>query len=464
MMETNVKKVVQGALFLTIAGVISKGLSALYRVPLQNLTGDLGFYIYQQIYPFIGTVMILSLYGFPVAVSKLTAEAIQENKHVTFNTFYLPLFLILFVINGIFLLTILLIAPFLAEWVGDIQLTSLYKSVSFLFLLVPFLALLRGIFQGHEEMRPTAYSQLMEQLIRVTIIVIVAYFIYLGEIPLYYIGDFGVVASLAGMIVAIIGLFMLFFRSDIPFIRLKNEKIPWCYYFFICLTIGIVASLNHLILILIQLADVLTLVPSLITYGLTPIEAMQAKGIFDRGQPLIQFGLVFGSSFALALVPTVVQGNVKKDRKRLYHSIQEAIMFSIYLAAGATIGLILIFPETNILLFMNTDGTGSLQIVVISIFLTSITVTGCTILQSLGYTKLAALLIGLTFVIKIILNKMFVPFFSIYGSAMATVMSLVFLCFFTIVTIYKKLPGLSLFRQIHWRAFVIANVGMALYL
>src|SRR5690625_1138452 len=392
MMETNVKKVVQGALFLTIAGVISKGLSALYRVPLQNLTGDLGFYIYQQIYPFIGTVMILSLYGFPVAVSKLTAEAIQENKHVTFNTFYLPLFLILFVINGIFFLTVFLIAPFLAEWIGDIQLTSVYKSVSFLFLLVPFLALLRGIFQGHEEMRPTAYSQLMEQLIRVTIIVIVAYFIYLGEIPLYYIGDFGVVASLAGMIVAILELFVLFFRSNINMrsIQLKSEKIPWRYYFFICLTLGIVASLNHLILILIQLADVLTLVPSLITYGLTPIEAMQANGIFDRGQPLIQFGLVFGSSFALALVPTVVQGNVKKDRKRLYHSIQEAIMFSIYLAAGATIGLILIFPETNILLFMNTDGTGSLQIVVISIFLTSITVTGCTILQSLGYTKLPA--------------------------------------------------------------------------
>src|SRR5699024_8867194 len=68
------KKVVRGALLLTIAGLISKVLSATYRIPLQNLTGDIGFFTYQQIYPLIGMTMIIGLYGFPVAVSKLVAE------------------------------------------------------------------------------------------------------------------------------------------------------------------------------------------------------------------------------------------------------------------------------------------------------------------------------------------------------------------------------------------------------
>src|SRR5690625_7914942 len=100
MSKERTTNVVYGALLLTIAGLLSKVLSATYRIPLQNLTGDLGFYLYQQVYPFIGTVMILSLYGFPVAVSKLVAETNEERKNLTWNTFYRPLFIVLFLING----------------------------------------------------------------------------------------------------------------------------------------------------------------------------------------------------------------------------------------------------------------------------------------------------------------------------------------------------------------------------
>jgi len=39
----------QGAVILTIAGLLSKVLSAVYRVPFQNIVGDTGFYIYQQV-------------------------------------------------------------------------------------------------------------------------------------------------------------------------------------------------------------------------------------------------------------------------------------------------------------------------------------------------------------------------------------------------------------------------------
>ena len=38
---------------LTVAALLVKILSAIYRVPFQNLVGDEGFYIYQQVYPFI---------------------------------------------------------------------------------------------------------------------------------------------------------------------------------------------------------------------------------------------------------------------------------------------------------------------------------------------------------------------------------------------------------------------------
>ena len=51
--EGTMKSFMKGAVLLTIAGFIVKLLSAVYRVPFQNLVGDQGFYIYQQVYPFV---------------------------------------------------------------------------------------------------------------------------------------------------------------------------------------------------------------------------------------------------------------------------------------------------------------------------------------------------------------------------------------------------------------------------
>lgn len=72
--QARTNKFLQGAVLLTAAGIITKGLSAIYRVPYQNIVGDIGFYIYQQIYPFLAIVMVLSTTGFPVILSKLLNE------------------------------------------------------------------------------------------------------------------------------------------------------------------------------------------------------------------------------------------------------------------------------------------------------------------------------------------------------------------------------------------------------
>src|SRR5690606_17064235 len=63
------------ALLLTISAIVVKLLSALYRVPFQNLVGDEGFYIYQQVYPFISFFVVWTSGGFAIAISKMLADA-----------------------------------------------------------------------------------------------------------------------------------------------------------------------------------------------------------------------------------------------------------------------------------------------------------------------------------------------------------------------------------------------------
>ncbi len=230
------------------------------------------------------------------------------------------------------------------------------------------------------------------------------------------------------------------------------------------MTVGIAAAMNHSVLILMQLADTFTLVPGLTADGWTKLEAMAAKGVFDRGQPLIQLGTVLGSSFALTLLPAVSGEITAKDSKALHLPVQRALAVSFYLAAGATVGLMVIFPEANRLLFQNDDGTGSLRILVMAILLSSIGITAASILQGLGYVKQTAFFVAAAFVIKVLGNVMLVPRLGITGSALATVIGSAFLAALMLITLKQKMPQLALGKQVNWRALLLAITGMVAFL
>lgn len=465
MKKDKMHTVVRGAFLLTIAGILSKVLSATYRIPLQNLTGDLGFYIYQQVYPILGTVMILSLYGFPVAISTLTAEHRREQVAITMRHFYFPLFLVLWMINGVIFAVLYGLAPHLATWIDDEGITSAFRLAACTFLLVPVLSLFRGVSQGHENMKHTAYSQVIEQFVRMAIIIIAAYLVYIGILDTYKIGEVGVFATIAGMMIAILLCIVAVPKDHQPssLIVEQQRPIPWRYYVKTCLTLGMIASLNHMILLLMQMVDVFTLVPSLIKFGLPSVTAMETKGVFDRGQPLIQLGVVFGSSFALALVPNVIRKQTSHMTEQAA-SIRDGLLFSCYLATGATVGLVLMMEETNMLLFTNRDGTTSLQILAFTLVLTSLTITASAMLQSIGCLKQIAFFISIAVLIKIILNQLLVPIWSINGSAIATLSGMLFLCSATFILLQRKIPAIRFFHYIRWKPLVGANVLMALYI
>src|SRR5699024_934867 len=202
----------------------------------------------------------------------------------------------------------------------------------------------------------------------------------------------------------------------------------------------------------------------LIQYGLDRVPAMEAKGVFDRGQPFIQLGMVLGSSFSLALIPRISKQRLTDEPVVFVNQIRSALSFSVYIAVGATLGLILIFPEANLLLYKNTDGTGSLQILVVAILLSSLAITGATILQGMGYMKGPVVFIGCAFILKWVLNVILVPEWGITGSAIATVLGLLFMTVAVFIGLNGKLPELAFFKTLHWRALIMSSAGMAVYI
>src|SRR5699024_2715355 len=165
------KKTMNGALVLIVAALVAKILSAIYRIPFQNIVGNTGFYVYQQVYPIYVIGMTLSLNGLPYFISKLVDQKNDEKQRMKIVS---QVFALLSCLAIVMFLLLQVGAKVIASWMGDLQLAPLISSVSWMFLLMPFLASARGYYQGTFKMMPTAISQVSEQFVRVALIIGVA--------------------------------------------------------------------------------------------------------------------------------------------------------------------------------------------------------------------------------------------------------------------------------------------------
>ncbi len=440
MTNSSPSSVMRGAMILTLAGLIGKVISAGYRVPLQNITGDLGFYIYQQVYPILGIALILALYGFPAAVSKLASE----HKEVSLLT----VVTVLFIICGFLFSIGYTQADEIAIIMGDPKLVPSLQAAFFVFLFVPFLSVLRGNFQGSGYMIPTAASQLTEQIIRVVGILLSAWFATRSG-DFYHVGRGAAYASCAAALGA---LFVL-----IGYMRNHSRSFHWHWsrsitYVRTIVLYGMFISLNYTLLLSLQGIDALTLIPGFVKAGFTLEEAKVAKGVFDRGQPLIQLGTVLASSVALALIPAVTRERWSNQQERTLDSIISAVKFSFIISAAATLGLILLFPVINPLFFLDGKGTGALQLLMLVVVVSSLVMTTASVLQGLGYIRTTAFLILGGALLKWLCNLWLVPGFGLNGAAVSSVVAVTFVLFGNVVTLGREMPFASWsslpFRQV----------------
>src|SRR5699024_11827451 len=131
------------------------------------------------------------------------------------------------------------------------------------------------------------------------------------------------------------------------------------------------------------------------------------------------------------------------------------LQFGFYLAGAAALGLILLMPEVNRLLFKTADGTMSLRILMLAVVLTALLITVASILQNMGYVYLVACCIILAVLVKWLLNWMLIPPFHLIGSAMGTVISLCFLLGTLLLFLRRKIQELNWLSRSHIVNFVI---------
>jgi len=429
-------KFMKGAFILTLAAIITKVLSALYRIPFQNIVGDVGFYIYQQVYPFYGIAVSLATYGFPVIISKLYADKIANKDINGARTVLGTSFLTLLLFNGFIFIFIYTLSESIAAAMGDIKLAPLLKIVSISFLFIPIIASIRGYFQGIGNMLPTAISQVGEQLVRVLAIIGFSILLIQSGSNLYEVGGGAIFASILGGFVAILILIMFIWK--LKHMKTWNFSLLKMKFSFrvlkVLLTDGIAVCISGMILIMFQLIDALQLYSLLVEHGLDEDKAKEIKGIFDRGQPILQVGTVLATSLSLSLVPFISAAKNKGNLEDIKPYIHLSYRVSFTIGAAASVGLILIMNPLNTMLFQNDDGSTVLSILSLSIIFSSIILTISAVLQGLGNIYFPALAIIIGIGIKYLFNYWFIREWNTAGAALATVISLFFI---SLILIWK---------------------------
>jgi PST family polysaccharide transporter len=311
-------------------------------------------------------------------------------------------------------------------------------------------------------MIPTAVSHLVEQLIRVCAILVLAIIFIEQGSDAYGAGIGAAYGSLLG---GVVSLFVLFSFSK----HLKNRH-QWFQLkgtnrrelvkksltifkqsLFICL--------SALVFILFQFIDVFSLIRLLGWYGLYGEDAYLAKGIYDRGQPLLQLGTVLTMTFSLTLVPLLAKAVAKNELilARSYHDL--ALRLTFLIGGAATIGLMVVIEPTNSMLFTDRSGSDVLRILSVAIIASTLSMTLSAILQGYGYVHLPALVLGIGVMSKIIFNVVLVPMYGTKGAAFATVLSFAMMVVIQL-QLLKRITGKISVNYHSYRAIAITFILM----
>ncbi len=410
--DWNMKTFMKGASILTISAIVVKILGAVYRVPYQNMVGDKGFYIYQQVYPFIGIFIIWTFYGFAVAVSKLLASSRGRGEAKAMMRVALTY---LVVLSASFFVILMVFAPFFARSMGDPALVSLLRAGAYIVLLMPALAVLKGAFQSEGRMVPVAVSGVGEQAFRVIVILVGTWLVMRSGASLYRAGEVAMWGAVVGEAAGVV-ILAFYFRN---LFKGPLEKVDRWRVVKELTVVSLSVSASSLILLMFQLVDSFTVYNILRTEGFMEEAAMALKGVYDRGQPLVQMGILIASTLALAIVPLIAHHAKEKNGEGAIPFIRLTFRTAFLFGWAAAAGLALVLPYVNEMLFETRAGSLALILFVIQIFWLSLILTLTAILQGAGKIKIPTLLLVVGLAVKIVANLILVPIYDITGASIA---------------------------------------------
>ena len=470
--------IIQGSI-LAIAGIIVRLIGMLYRIPLANYIGDEGNGYYSAAYNIYSIMLILSSYSLPVAVSKMVSARLARGQYRNARKILRAALFYATIVGGVGFCALWFGSGFFAEHVIKMPYSAYaLKVLAPTVWIMAYLGVLRGFFQGHSTMVPTAVSQIFEQIVNAVISLLAAKSLFdlgvksnlvYGSTEYSYAfgaagGALGTGAGALTALILFVGLYLMY-RPKMKR-RIRKEQ-------------GTSAEGYGMITRTLFLTVVPIIVSSSLYNSSTVIDNVLfgqiMTGLGEAKQIASQWGIYSGkyhllfnipvavaNSLSSSLIPALSRAVAEKDRKQTLNRIASAIRFSMIIAIPSAVGLAVLAAPISNLLFPGRDNTdlikmtcyGSSAVVVYSLS----TVTNA-VLQGINRMKTPIRNAGISLVLHTVILFVMLRYLhmGIYGVLYANILFALFICILNA----RAIARFKRYRQEVKKTFLIPMVASA---
>ena len=470
--------VVQGSI-LAVAGIIVRLIGILYRVPMTNIIGDEGMGYYSTAFNVYNIMLILSSYSLPLAVSKMVSARMAKGQYRNAVRVLKAALVYATVVGGIACFITWNFADFFATTAFNTPFcVYALKTLAPTIWIMAYLGVLRGFFQGHGTMIPTAISQIFEQVINAVISVVAAGVLFkigLDSNRVYNTTGYpqafgaagGTIGTGAGALAALLFMLLLF-SIYWPVVKRRKRRdrsrrtdsygdISVTFLFTVVPVIisSAVYNINAVV-------D-----NSIMAYGMEALgrgkEFLSLWGIYNnKYMLLVHVPLAMANSLSSSLIPSLSGAVARKEKGAVIAKTSLAIRFAMLIAIPSAVGLTVLSAPINNLLFKSGDNTEAIRMLITGsaavIFLSMSTVTNA-ILQGINHMNVPVRNAFISLILQIgVLYLMLMVFkMGIYSMVFANIAFAVFMCILNAIAIRRYLN----YRQEIVKTFLLPAVASA---
>ncbi len=411
---------VQGAFIATFGIVFTKILGILYVIPFHSIIGEQGGALYGYAYTIYLVFTALSSAGIPLAISKIISEYqtlgyynAKKKAFLIGRKIALWLGLICFIILFIF-------APTIAHAIlGELnggntieQVTSVIRIISTAILVVPILSIYRGYLEGNKYITPTAISQVLEQIVRVFLIIFGSFFaLKVFNLSLTTAVGIAVFGATAGAFVSYLYLVnktrKYKNRIDKKVLKVKEPKITSKEIFTKILIYAFPFIMIDIFKSLYSFIDTFTVVKTLgevLKYSTQDAEIIM--GILSTWATKFNMIIVsISTGIIVSLIPNLTTSFVLKDQKDVHHKINQTLQILLFLTIPMTVGLSFLAKPVWMIFYGNSKyGSLIFQYYIFVALIMSLFTVSVSIVQTLKYYKIVFISLLTGVVLKALLN------------------------------------------------------------
>lgn len=345
---------VEGAVISTIGIVLCKILGIIYVIPFRAIIGTQGAILYSYAYTIYAVFASLSSTGIPSAMAKAVSEYNTLGYYNAQERAYKIGKYIIVILGIICFLVLFIFAPQISYLIiGDIEggnsiedITFVIRVISTALLFIPILSVSKGYVQGHRMMAVPAIANVIEQLIRVIVIVGGSYLTLkvfnLSITTAVGVATFG---ATAGALVAYLYIINKINknreelkRDEKP--KKEEAKLTNKVIFKRIVIYSLPFILIEFIRSIYNTVDVFTVVKGLVNLGYDVNTAENVLSIVTTwGSKLNMIILAITFGLTMSIIPNIVRSATLKDYKDVSVKINQSLKIILYTALPMTLGI-----------------------------------------------------------------------------------------------------------------------------